>query len=60
MKPGPSRDFVISGLPRSGTTHLSAALHRPSSVVTLSDPDGVWRRFYPEHGDTLRRLGLGA
>lgn len=42
------RLFVISGLPRSGTTYLAALLHRPPSLVTLSDTGGVWRRFHKE------------
>lgn len=37
-----ARDFVICGLPRSGTTLLSAALHQPPEVVTLMEPwDGL-------------------
>jgi len=46
----PARCFVMTGPPRSGTTYLSAVLYRPPRVVTLSDPGGVWKRFYREHG----------
>ena len=45
-----ARDFAITGLPRSGTTYLSAVLHDPPRVVTISDPAGAFRRFHREHG----------
>jgi hypothetical protein len=63
------RDFVMTGAPRSGTTYLSAVLHDPPRVVTLSDPGGVWKRFYRERGvseaildvfaDFRRRIAAG-
>jgi hypothetical protein len=55
----PERDryFVMTGLPRSGTTYLSAVLHYPPWVVTISDPDGAWKRFYAKHGKSRRIFG---
>jgi hypothetical protein len=35
--PGP-RDFIICGLPRSGTSLLSAALYQPPACVTVMEP----------------------
>ena len=46
----------MTGLPRSGTTYLSAVLHRPPSVVTISDPGGVWKKFQRKHGTSPRIL----
>ncbi len=44
------RTYVITGVPRSGTTYLSALLHRPPTSITISDPFGAWRRHYAKHG----------
>ncbi len=52
----PPPPFVMTGLPRSGTTYLSAVLYGPPRVVTISDPGGVWKRFYREHGVDPRIL----
>jgi hypothetical protein len=60
MSPEPARDFVMTGAPRSGTTYLSAVLYRPPGVVTLSDPGGVWKRFYREHGASPEIFGVFA
>lgn len=46
----PPDTFVLTGLPRGGTTYLSAVLHHPPRVVTISDPQGVFRRRFREHG----------
>ncbi|MCZ6782216.1 MAG: sulfotransferase [Proteobacteria bacterium] len=46
--------FALTGLPRSGTTYLSAVLHDPPHTVTISDPAGVFRRFYRDHGVSPR------
>ena len=54
------RDFVMTGAPRSGTTYLSAVLWGPPRVVTISDPGGVWRRFYREEGVSPRILEVFA
>ena len=45
-----NRTYVISGVPRSGTTYISALLHRPPTSITISDPFGAWRRHYARHG----------
>lgn len=52
------RTFVLTGLPRSGTTYLAAVLYRPPSVITLSEAGGEWRRFHREHGRSARVLEL--
>jgi len=37
-----SRDFIICGIPRSGTSLLSAALYQPPTCVTVMEPwDGM-------------------
>jgi len=33
----PSGVFALTGLPRSGTTYLSAVLHDPPSTITMSE-----------------------
>ena len=45
-----AQTFVLTGLPRGGTTYLSAVLHHPPDVITISDPQGVFRRHFKEHG----------
>ncbi|MGH0034787.1 MAG: hypothetical protein ACQGVK_07135 [Myxococcota bacterium] len=60
MSTAHARDFVMTGAPRSGTTYLSAVLYRPPQVVTLSDPGGVWKRFYREHGASPEIFGVFA
>lgn len=41
VPPGP-RDFIICGIPRSGTSLLCAALHQPPECVTVMEPwDGM-------------------
>lgn len=53
--------FVLTGLPRGGTTYLSAVLYHPPQVVTISDPQGVFRRHFREHGagDSILDLFAG-
>lgn len=50
--------FVLTGLPRGGTTYLSAVLYNPPQVITISDPQGVFRRFHLEHGVSAAILEL--
>lgn len=40
------RVFAMTGMPRSGTTYLSALLHRPPDVATISDPMGAWKDLW--------------
>jgi hypothetical protein len=49
------RDFIICGLPRSGTSLLSAMLHQPPRIVTVLEPwDGM--RLAPKPlFDSLRK-----
>lgn len=42
--------YIISGLPRGGTTYLTSLLHRPPERIAISDPAGAWRRFFRKHG----------
>lgn len=44
------RFFVITGTPRSGTTYLSAVLHYPPTLTTLSEAQRQWRQFYKQQG----------
>ncbi len=44
------RTFLMTGPPRSGTTYLSAVLHDPPRIITVSDPAGLWKRYYTTHG----------
>jgi hypothetical protein len=42
VEPPSERDFIICGVPRSGTTLVSAVLHQPPDVVTVMEPwDGM-------------------
>ena len=54
------RTFVLTGMPRSGTTYLAAVLYNPPQVVTLSEAGGAWRQFYREHGRSDRAFELFA
>lgn len=40
----------MTGPPRSGTTYLSAVIHDPPRTITVSDPAGMWKRYYATHG----------
>lgn len=42
--------FILTGLPRSGTTYLAAVLYNPPGVVTLSEAGGRWKDLYRTHG----------
>ncbi len=42
LEPTGDRDFLVCGLPRSGTSLLAAALYQPPSCVTVMEPwDGL-------------------
>lgn len=42
VKPPTSRDFIICGAPRTGTTLLTAMLFQPPSIITVMEPwDGM-------------------
>ncbi|MGI9014939.1 MAG: hypothetical protein ACR2GY_11920 [Phycisphaerales bacterium] len=45
-----TRYFVLSGLPRSGTTYLAALVHQPPSVISISEAGGTWKNLYRSHG----------
>lgn len=42
VEPPGSRDFIICGCPRTGTSLLAAVLHQPPHVITVTEPwDGL-------------------
>lgn len=47
-----NRDVVITGIPRSGTTLLSALLHNPPSSVSIDEPQWHGKRARDLNGDT--------
>ena len=56
--PGP-RDFIICGLPRSGTSLVTAALYQPPRVVTVMEPwDGM--RLAPAELFSSLRAEIGS
>ena len=46
--------FVLTGMPRSGTTYLAAVLHNPPAVVTISEAGGQWKQLMKAYGRTPR------
>jgi hypothetical protein len=54
----PENTFVLTGMPRSGTTYLAAVLFDPPGVVTMSESGGEWKQFYREHGPSERVFNL--
>jgi len=48
------RIFVITGMPRSGTTYLCAVLHNPPAVVTISEARGQWKHLVKAYGRSTR------
>jgi len=42
--------FILTGMPRGGTTYLAAVLYNPPDVVTLSEAGGRWKEFYRTYG----------
>ena len=51
-EPGP-RDFIICGVPRSGTALLTAALFQPPQIVTVMEP---WDAFRMPPADLFESL----
>jgi hypothetical protein len=41
--------FILTGFPRGGTTYLSAVLHYPPEVISLSEAGGLWKQAYRNH-----------
>jgi hypothetical protein len=50
--------FAMTGMPRSGTTYLSAVLHDSPRVVTQSEAGGAWKRLFREHGADANPLSV--
>jgi hypothetical protein len=54
------RVFLLTGLPRSGTTYLAAVLHDPPRAICQSEARGAWKRAWRANADDdeiLRILG---
>jgi hypothetical protein len=51
-----TRDFAMTGMPRSGTTYLCAVLHNPPNVITISEAKGEWKQLFQEHGASQHTL----
>lgn len=45
------RVFLLTGLPRSGTTYLTAVLHEPPRVICQSEARGAWKRAWRAGAD---------
>ena len=41
-------EFALTGLPRSGTTYLSAVLHDPPRVICQSEARGAWKKAWAD------------
>jgi hypothetical protein len=46
----PQPTFILTGMPRSGTTYLAALLHYPPKVITQSEAGGRWKQLYLDQG----------
>lgn len=44
------RTFILTGMPRSGTTYLAAVLHHPPRVITQSEAGGRWKQLFEVEG----------
>ncbi|MBD3307300.1 hypothetical protein GF339_12740 [candidate division KSB3 bacterium] len=45
-----SKNFVLTGMPRSGTTYLACVLYYPPHVITISEAKGCWKHGFQQHG----------
>lgn len=52
------RVFLLTGLPRSGTTYLAAVLHDPPRVVCQSEAKGAWKRAWRDGAGTDEMLAI--
>src|SRR5688572_15243382 len=50
--------FIITGMPRSGTTYLAALLHHPPRVITQSEAGGRWKQLFQERGGAADPLPI--
>lgn len=52
------RVFLLTGLPRSGTTYLAAVLHEPPRVICQSEARGAWKRAWRADADDSEILRI--